>query len=184
MNSRKMTKLLILTITSLLIAGASAQVYNYMYMSATVGVEATGMSFVAGADFAEAGGVLSDNDQRVTFSTMNGVPGQLVTYPDPVKINNADTDPLGHDIELVCTSWDDLGSTKLHNVTITMYNATNSPQGASLVLNPAGGSILTSGDVNIGNSTAWRVEWKVWWTGNAVVGTDSMQVSLELIVKS
>ena len=142
------------------------------------------MSFVAGANFVEAGGVLSDNDQRVTFSTMDGVPGQLITYFDPVKINNADADPLGHDIELVCTSWDDPGSTKLHNITITMYDAGETPQGASIVLDPAGGSVLTSGDVNIGMTTAWRVEWKVWWTGDALVGTDSMQVSLELVIKS
>ena len=180
MNSRKMMKLLILTLSSLLIASVSAVTYN-MFMSATVGVEATGMSFVAGANFDEAGGVLSDANQRVTFSGMNGTPGQLVNYSDPVGIQN--NDASGHLIELVLDSWTGIAATPLYNITITMYDSTL-PQGQSIVLIPGGsGQVETSGDVTIPTTTTWRVEWIVYWNGNATT-TDSVQVYLQLVVKT
>ena len=183
---RKCLKLLTLLISSLLIATVSSQVYNYMFMDATVGVETTGMSFVEGTNpnFTETGGELFDNNQRVTFSGMNGTPGSPVNYSEPVMINNADTDAAGHDIELVLDSWTGDAEPNLYNITISMYNSTNTQQGNSIVLVPGGvGQVETSTDVNIGPSTSWRVEWIVWWNGNATT-TDSVQVSLQLVVKS
>ena len=179
---RKCLKLLTLLISSILIATASAATYN-MFMSATVGVEATGMSFVASEpDFTDCGGVITDNYQKVTFSSMNGIAGQEAQY-SPVDINNADV--VGHDIELVLDLWtgDGLGA-KLYSITITMYNGGN-PQGASIVLYPTGEgtSVTTSGTVTIGASGAWQVEWIVYWKGAALL-TDTVDVDLLLIVQS
>ncbi|MCJ7634465.1 hypothetical protein MUP77_18990 [Candidatus Bathyarchaeota archaeon] len=180
---RKCLKLLTLLISSLLIATASASMYN-MFMSATVGVRVTGMSFVANnPDFTNCTGAITDNNQKVTFSSMNGIAGQEAIYI-PVDINNADT--VGHDIDLVLDTWtgDGLG-TKLYSITVTMYNGVT-PQGASIVLYPTGGgtSVTNSTTVNIGTGATWQVEWKVYWKGTAVPITDSVQVNLQLVVKS
>jgi len=187
MNSeikKKTLKLLTLLIPTLLIAVASAEVYNYMFMSATVGVEATGVTFVEGTNpnFTVTGGQLFDNNQRVTFSGMNGTAGSPVNYSEPVKINNADA--AGHLIELVLDSWTGNAEPHLYNITISMYDSTNAKKGNSILLIPGGvGQVETSTDVNIGPSTSWRVEWIVWWNGDATT-TDSVQVSLKLVVKS
>lgn len=180
---KKTLKLLTLLIPSLLIAVASAQVYSYMFMNATVGVKTTGMKFVEGANFAEAGGTLLDNNQKVTFSKMNGTAGQLLNYSDPVGIQN--NDGTGHLIELVLDSWTGTAATPLFNITITMKNSAGDKQGNSIVLVPGDGAghVTTSGDITIGGTTTWRVEWAVYWQGSATT-TDYVNVYLKLVVKS
>jgi hypothetical protein len=179
---KKIAKLLSLLVSSLLIAAASADVYNYMFMNATVGTKTTGMRFVEGTNFADAGGQLLDNNQRVTFSKMNGTIGQLTNYSDPVNIQN--NDQTNHVFELVLDSWTGGSQTKLYNITITMYESTTQ-KGNSIVLVPGEGEghVTTSGEVTIGPSTTWRVEWLVYWSGNALE-TDYVQVYLKLVIKS
>jgi len=183
-KNRKIVKMLTLLISSLLIAAVSAQVYTYMFMDATVGVKTTGMRFVAGTNFEEVGGQLHDNNQRVTFSKMNGTAGQLVTYPNPVGIQN--NDEASHTIELVLHSWTGTPDTPLYNITITMYDEDVLKGERSIVLVPGEGEghVTTSGDATIpGGGTTWRVEWSIWWKGIAKE-TDSVQVSLRLVIKS
>ena len=178
---RKCLKLLSLLISSLLIATVSAYTYN-MFIDATVGVTATEMSFAEGTDFTDCGGSLLDNNQRVTFSTMNGKPGVEAIY-NPVDISNG----IGaaHNIELVLDTWTGADQPNLYNITVTMYNGATL-EGASIVLYPTleGTSVTTSGTVNIAISTTWQVEWKVYWKGTAVPGTDTVDVALLLIVQS
>lgn len=181
-RTKKILKLTSILISSLVIGIASASTYN-MFMNATVGVKTTGMGFVEHApDFTTCGGAITDNNQKVTFSSMNGIAGQEAIY-SPVDINNADL--AGHDIELVLDTWtgDGLG-TKLYSITVTMYNG-GTQQGNSIVLYPTGGgtSVTTSGTVNIGTGATWQVEWKVYWKGAALI-TDTVQVNLLLVVQS
>ena len=180
-NYKKILKLVTLLVTSLLIATVSAATYN-MFMDATVGVTATELSFAENApDFTTCGGTLSDSDQRVTFSTMNGKPGVEAIY-NPVNIANGAV--AAHDIELVLDSWTGAAQTNLYSITVTMYNG-GTPQGNSIVLYPTGEgtSVTTSGTVNIAISGTWQVEWKVYWKGTAVPGTDTVDVALLLIVQ-
>lgn len=181
-KNRKIVKLLSLLVSSLLIAAVSAQVYNYMFMDATVGVKTTGMRFVAGSNFYEVGGTLYDNAQRVTFSEMDGTAGQLVTYQDPVRIHNGDD--TSHVIELVLFSWTGEETTPLYNITITMYDSADVAQGASIVLVPGGGvgHVTTSGEATISNGETWRVEWSIWWKGDETE-SHSVKVSLRLVIK-
>jgi hypothetical protein len=182
MNSRtkKILKLTSILISSLVIGIASASTYN-MFMNATVGVTATEMSFVASTDFSACGGVITDNNQKVTFSTMNGKAGVEAIYK-PVNITNGAT--AAHNIELVLDSWTGATQTHLYKITVSMYKGTVQ-QGVSLVLYPdgEGTSVTNSTTVNIGTSETWQVEWKVYWKGTAVVG-DTVQVNLLLVVKS
>lgn len=182
-NYKKLLKLATLLMSSLLIATVSAATYN-MFMNAAVGVEATELSFAENTpDFTTCGGTLSDSNQKVTFSTMNGKPGVEAIYT-PVDINNGAV--AAHDIELVLDTWDGAPQTNLYSITVTMYNG-GTPQGDSIVLYPdseAGTSVTTSGTVNIATSETWTVEWKVYWKGTAVPGTDTVDVALLLIVQS
>lgn len=177
-NYKKLLKLATLLISSLLIATVSAATYN-MFMSASVGVGATGMSFVASEpDFTDCGGAITDNYQKVTFSSMNGIAGQEAIYR-PVDISN--TDVGGHNIELVLDTWTGDGEANLYSITISMYDSTENQKGDSIVLLPGGGSVTTSGSVNIAVET-WQVEWEVYWKGTAVAET--VEVNLLLIIHS
>ena len=177
---RKCLKLLTLLISSLLIATASAYTYN-MFMSASVGVEATELSFTQGTDFDKCGGNLLDNNQKVTFSMMNGKPGVEAIY-NPVGIYNAN-DTAGHLIELKLDSWTGNTEAHLYNITITMYDGTTQ-KGDSIVLIPGGtGQVETSGDQTILATTTWRVQWQVWWNGDALLA-DTVNVNLLLVIKS
>jgi hypothetical protein len=180
MNYKKSLKLITLLISALIIATASATSYN-MFMNSTVGVKSTGMSFVADdPDYTTCGGAITDNNQKVTFATMDGIAGSEAIYI-PVDIHNADTGD--HDIELMLDSWTGASQTHLYNITVTMYNGATK-EGASIVLKPTseGSSVTTSGTVNIGASETWTVKWTVYWKGSAT--TDSVQVKLLLVVTS
>jgi len=180
-RSRKALKFLGLLISAMVIASVSAATYN-MFMNATVGVTATELSFVEkDPDFTTCGGAITDNGQKVTFSTMNGKPGVEAIY-NPVDISNG----IGaaHNIELVLDSWTGAAQTNLYSITVTMYNG-GAPQGDSIVLYPDSEgtpSVTTSGTVSIAISETWQVEWKVYWKGSATVGVDTVDVYLLLVV--
>ena len=181
-NYKKSLKFVILLISALFVATASAYTYN-MFMNATVGVTATELSFTANdPDYTTCGGAITDNNQKVAFSSMNGKAGVEAIY-SPVEITNGAG--AAHDIELMLDSWTGADQLNLYSITVTMYNGAT-PQGVSLVLYPTleGTSVTTSGPVNIGISATWQVEWKVYWKGTASVGGDSVQVNLLLVVQS
>ena len=181
-NYKKSLKFVILLISALFIATVSAYTYN-MFMNATVGVTATELSFTANdPDYTTCGGSITDNNQKVTFSTMNGKAGVEAIYT-PVEITNGAG--AAHDIELTLDTWTGTDQTNLYYIEITMYNS-GAPEGNSIVLYPTGEgtSVTTSGPVNIGISATWQVEWKVYWKGTATVGVDSVQVNLLLVVQS
>lgn len=182
MNSRnkKLSKLLVLLLSSLMIGVASAYTYN-MFMNATVGVATTGMSFVANPPhFATCGGIITDNNQKVTFTTMNGPAGSEAVWT-PLQIHCDDS--LGDSIELKLDTWTGDSQTNLYYIKVTMYNGA-AQQGATIVLYPTseGISVTTTGSVPMANGDAWTVQWKVYWKGTALSPTDNVQVSLILAV--
>jgi len=179
-RSKKALKFLGLLISAMVIASVSAATYN-MFMNAAVGVEAAEMSFVASTDFDDCGGTLLDNNQKVEFSTMNGQPGVEAIYY-PVNITNGAT--ANHTIELMVDTWTGAGEDNLYNMTVTMFSAGGSQEGASIVLRPTarGTSVTTSGSVFIDISETWDVRWTVYWNGSATVATDSFNVYLLLVI--
>lgn len=180
-KGKKPLKLLILLLTSLLIATASASVHSNMFMNATVGVTANKVQFWEGTDFTAVGGSITDNHQKVTFSSMDGNNGSRTTISDPVKINNTDTVDA-HTIELKLDSWTGTVSTPMYYINITMYDASNNTKGATIHLVPDGtGQVNTTGDQSIGATEVWRVEWIIYWKGSA--STETVDVHLLLVVK-
>jgi hypothetical protein len=182
----KSLKLLFLLLASLLIASVSASVYYTMYMNATVGVIGNKVEFYAGQDWTTTGGLISTPDrQTVSFASMDGAAGSGTTYPAAVYICNNDTSS-SHSIELTVGSWSGAsGAPNLDNITITMLDATNATQGASIVLIPGtNGSPSTTGARTIDSGAVWHVEWNIYWKGSATPGIDSVTVDLKLMVWS
>jgi hypothetical protein len=147
-----------------------------------VGVKSTGMGFAANnPDYTTCGGSITDNNQKVTFSKMNGTAGQEVIYM-PVNITCADAG--GHNIALVLDSWTGASQTHLYYINVTMFNGATQ-KGNSILLYPTGKgtSVTTSGTVNIANGETWNVKWRVYWAGNATL-TDKVEVYLLLSITS
>lgn len=181
-KNKKSLKFVVLLISALFIGTVSAYTYN-MFMNATVGVTATELSFAANnPDYTICGGVITDNNQKVSFSSMNGKAGVESIYTPLVITNGAGA---AHSIELKLDTWDGTDQTNLYYIEITMYSS-GTPKGDSIVLYPTGEgtSVTTSGPVNIGISETWQVEWTIYWKGSATVGEDSVQVNLLLVVQS
>ncbi|MEM2105109.1 MAG: hypothetical protein QXV21_01390 [Candidatus Bathyarchaeia archaeon] len=182
-NIKRILKLAMLLLSSLLIASVSASVYYTMFMTATVGVAGNKVQFWEGADFSAVGGLISDARQKVTFSNMNGLNGSLTTISDPVRINNTDTSNT-HTIELKLDSWTGTGSTPLYYIDITIYAANNTKLGNSIHLVPGGsGQVETTGQLTMLAGEVWRVQWDIYWKGEAT-SNDNVTVSLKLEVSS
>jgi hypothetical protein len=157
--------------------------YYTMYMNATVSTITNKVTFTPGNDYGATGGSITNNNQTVTFASMNGAIGGNTTYTDPVRIHN--TDISGHSIELKLGSWTGVSGMPLYNITIRMYDyATNATEGASIVLTPTGaGQVTTTGQRNIPAGALWRVQWSIYWEGTATADS-SVTVDLQLIVIS
>ena len=181
MNSRKMIKLLILTLSSLLIASVSAQLYSQMFMYSTVTVEGQYVTFVPAANTSQCGGTVTPGGEEVTFTNMSGKEGTLVTYQEAVNISNTDTvNP--HNIELKLYSWTGEAMSTLRYLNITMYNEMGVKQGQTVHLVPGAGDVESSTQVSLLSSAMWRVQWDVFWWANATAGTDTVDATLVLIV--
>jgi len=116
-NYKKSLKFVVLLLSALFIATVSAYTYN-MFMNATVGVTTTELSFAASdPDYTTCGGSITDNYQKVTFSTMDGAAGVEAIYT-PVDIANGAG--AAHDIELTLDSWTGTSQTNLYYIEITM----------------------------------------------------------------
>ena len=182
-NYKKSLKLITLLVTSLLIATVSASVYYTMFIEATVGVAGNKVQFWEGSDFDGCNGFISDARQKVTFGKMDGINGSLTTITDPVKINNTDG-IKGYNVTLKLDSWTGNSSTVLYYINITMYDESNATKGNTIYLVPGGsGQVETSGQQTISPSAKWRVQWDIYWRGNATA-TDSVTVKLKLEVSS
>jgi len=185
-KTKKYLKLLALSISTLLIATASASIYKNMTMEATtIGVAgANPVQFWNGTDFPTNGtGILiTDARQKVAFTGMEGSPGVAANYSDPVKINNTDTGN-GYTIELKLNSWDAETSLPLYYINITLFDETNTKQGTTIHLVPDGtGQVESTGDVTMDSSDVWRTEWIIHWKGTA--SSETINVYLVLVVKS
>lgn len=183
LNYKRGLKFVTLLLSALLIATASATIYNYMYMYATpIGVKGIyDVNFYAGADFNDAGGSITNNLQTVTFTNMKGSNGSLATYTDPVRIcNNGSTT---YSVELTFDSWTFQGNaqTTLSYVNVTLYDSGDSFVGRMSLI-PAGGGNSTTGAHNLaGSDDWWHVQWDILWFANATA-SDSVNISLEIIV--
>lgn len=180
-NYKKTLKMTTLLIMSILIATVSAATYYTMFMDADVGVAGNKVRFVAGADFGNVSGSITDSSQKVSFGSMDGVNGSLTTITDPVRVNNTDISN-SYAIELYLDSWTGIAATPLYYINVTMYDGATK-KGDSIYLVPGGaGQVDTTGQQTLPANASWSVQWDIYWNGTAT-GADSVTVNLKLKVE-
>jgi|YelNatPaOPRAMG01_1025707.scaffolds.fasta_scaffold102771_2 hypothetical protein len=184
-NAKKSLKFVMLLVSALIIGTASAAVYNYMQITATVGVKGFDVNFYAGEDTSKAGGIISNDRQTVQFTNMKGLSGQPVTYSDLVRICNNGSD--SHNIKLEIQDYDYSGNagTTLDYINITVWNDGSVVD--YLRLDPHsddGGTRSATGFNGLnGGGSWWRVQWDILWFSNATID-DSVNIVLKITVES
>jgi len=181
---KKIGKLLILLLSSVLIAMVSADFYNEMYMKSDVGVDvaAKDLQFKEGANFTVAGGWINTAKTVVTFDLMTGGQGVNKTYYEPVNITN--TVASDHVFEMKFDSWTITNNSALEYITIAIYDKTNNRKGNMIYLpGDLSGATNSTGNVDIPASADWRIEWTIRWVSDADSG-EKVDVTLIFIVKS
>ncbi len=111
---------------------------------------------------------------------MIGCNGSLVTYIGAVNVTNTNTTGSVY-IELKLDSSTNLESNwELRYINVTMYDIAAGQKGQMLSLLPGTGDVTTSGKQGISAGDMWRVQWDVFWWGNATTA-ETVDVTLVLI---
>ncbi len=177
-RSMKAVKVLGLLISSMLVATANALLYSQMFMYSHVTVQSHFSQFVQGANHTDVSASITAGGEEVQFANMIGLNGSLVTYIGAVNITN--TNATGTiNVELKLDSWDGDLNWELRYINITMYDGATQ-KGAMLELLPGTGDVTTSGPQSLPAGGMWRVQWDVFWWGNAT-SSETADVTLVLI---
>ena len=115
---KKPVKLVILLMTSLLIAGASATIYYSMNMRPTVTITTAKVRFDQGTDWPGGSSSLSSDKTFVTLD-INAYPNATLTYDEPLVINN--TDGSAHQVRLSHVSITPNASASVSNFTFINF---------------------------------------------------------------
>jgi hypothetical protein len=145
-NYKKSLKLIILLITSILIATVSAEIYNYMYISGSGQITSTGLYWELGVD-APGGASITGPTASVPMTTNDG---NLRNYTDCLRLKNLDAAVHSFNIS-VTSSTGDIGN--FTEFKLVLFNASD-VQVAVLDLKTVG-SEATS--LSIGNTETWRI---------------------------
>ena len=176
MNYRKSAKFILLLVSTLLIATASATIYNYMYLNATIGVEGMTLQWVSGADATSAGTQI--NGVTCSLTSLKGPPNGTRIYGDPARLNNTGIASSTFNLTIDQVTGD---TAEMDSIIVRLYNYTNNANMGTLTVWSGGsqGSDLTS--LTIGaNGTQWRLQWEITWKSTA---TTSHSVTVNLKVQ-
>lgn len=165
--SRKLVQIVLLLISSMLIATASAAIYNIMYMDVAVTPVSAKVYFdeSEAGDATKAGTTVSSDGTYVTFA-LKGWGNATRIYEDIVHIRNIDT------VNVECT----INVTQVTNVAnLQVLNFTIADQelNALTVGNKIEFTINSSSSVTVGVKLKWKPS----------PGTDVAAVTLQLTVK-
>ncbi|MEM1536636.1 MAG: hypothetical protein QXT10_01520 [Candidatus Bathyarchaeia archaeon] len=173
-NYKKIAKLVTLLATSLLIATASAAIYDYMYLNATVGVQGMALAWVKGADGDDAG--TNINGVTAALTKLKGPPNGTRIYADPIRLNNTSAQNVNFDLLIDTVS----GSTdQLSSIIIRIYdmNASVWVQNITIWGNGQKGNDVS---LTIQGNHMWRFQWEITWKSTA---TTSHSVTVNLKVR-
>jgi hypothetical protein len=176
-NVKKSAKMAFLTITALLIATASAAVYNYMYQIGEIGVEGMTLAWSSGDDGESAGTTI--NGVTCSLTNLKGPPNGTRTYSDPVRLkNNAASGNTAFDLLINSVS----GNTSYMDSIVVRIYSLNTTQYIKNVTIWSGGQ---QGDdvineLSIPAGHIWRFEWEIKWKATAQVG---YSVTVELKIR-
>jgi len=176
MPFRKSMKFLTLLLTSMLIATASATIYNYMFQTGTIGVEGMNLEWRLGADNATAGTQIAGVTASLT--TLKGPPNGTRVYTDPVRLKNIGSGAVTFDLLIDSVSGD---TSYMDSIVVRLYslNASAYIQNMTVWSSGAKGSDLTV--LNIPLNHVWRFEWEIKWKSTALI-SHSVIVNLKVKV--
>lgn len=176
LNYKKSLKLVTLLVTALLIATASAEVYNYLTLSASVGVE--GLALVWDKTGIDSGLSATIYGATCTVNGLKGPVGGARTYSKAIGLNA--TAATTFDVEVVDVTGSGTGD--LDYMFIEIYDSTTLKGNLTVWQNNAKGTTPVT-DLSIGASAAWRFEWHIAWKTTADI-SDTVTVTLKVTTPS
>jgi len=163
-NYKKILKMSILLISSILIATASAQYYRYVTISGSISISPGGLAWVKGVE--EAGTItITGSTAEISFSLNNGTTNDITRH---LYLKNLDTS--NHSIVINVT--DAANSAYYTTFEIRIYN--NSTGGSITTLNALSTSSSYSGTIT--GQAVWHITFYIVTKQDASVQNDSFAV--------
>jgi len=174
---RKSVKFLTLLLTSMLIATASATIYNYMFLNANIGVEGMTLEWKLGVDNATAGTQIAG--VTATLTNLKGPPNGTRVYGDPVRLKNtAGSGSTTFDLVIDTVSGD---TVNMSSIVVRLYSLNTSAYIQNVTVWSGGAKGSDANNLPIPAGHIWRFEWEISWKSIALV-TDSVTVNLKIKV--
>jgi hypothetical protein len=176
LNYKRSLKFVTLLISALLIATASAEIYNYLNFSAGVGVEGLNLNW----DDTGIDSGLSANIQGVscTLTGLKGPAGGTRTYNNAIKLTS--TAATTFDIEVVDVTG--TATVNLTSIVVRIYDNGDTLRGTLTVWDGSVGDTPVT-DLSMTGAVTWRLEWDITWASTAIV-SDSVTVTLKVTTPS
>lgn len=176
---KKGLKIVTLLVTAILIATASAEVYNYLNFTAGVGVEGLDLNWDDGSIDS---GLSADIDGVLcTLTGLKGPAGGTRNYT--TAINLTSTAAVTFDIEVVSVAG--AGAVNLTSITVRIYDESDEDTLEGTLDVFSGGSAGTTPveDLSMTGADSWRLEWEIIWAATATT-SDSVTVTLKVTTPS
>jgi len=175
-NYKKSFKLVTLLAMSLVIATASAAIYDYMYLNSNVGVQGMTLKWLNGTDSTDAG--IQISGVTATLTQLKGPPNGIRIYADPVRLYNNGSSASTIDILIDAVSGD---TSEMDSIVVRIYNINNSTwvQNMTIWSNGAKGSDATG--LSMTGYHLWRFQWEIKWKSTATTA-NSITVNLKIKV--
>jgi len=170
-NYKKSLKLITLLITSLLIAAVSADVYNYMFLNASIGVEGLPLAWAQGTD---SGVTFTPAGATCSISGLQGPAGGTKIYSYAVGL--AASAATTFHLRIVSVTG---ANTSMSSIVVRLYDTTSGDSKGNMTVwtGSAVGSDLT--DLQIANGETWRFQWEISWADGAA-GSVSVKLKVEI----
>ena len=172
-RSKKALKFLGLLISAMVIATVSAQIYDFMNLNATVGVQGIDLAWVLGPDNATAGTQIEG--LTASLNNLNGPPNGTRIYYDPLRLNNTGGSPVTFDLLIDEVSGD---TAEMDSIYVRLYRVSDNASMGNLTVWSGGseGSDLMSR--SIAQNAPWRFQWEITW--KAIATTETVTVKLKV----
>lgn len=177
-SNKKILKLSTLLATSLLIATASAAIYDNLFLNASVGVE--GLYLVWDKTGIDPGISADVKGAYCTISGLKAPQGGSRTYSKAIGINNTGGTSTTFDIEVVDVTG--AGTSDLNYIFVEIYDGDALKGNLTVWQNDAKGTTPVT-DLTIAAGAAWRLQWKIAWKDTASTD-DYVTVQLKVTTPS
>jgi len=168
-NYKKNLKLVTLLVTAVLIATASAETYNYLFLNASIGVEGLPLTWVQGT----GGLTTSIKGATCSLSGLQGPAGGTKTYTDAVEITASIDTIFNLQVASVTGSPSEMSS-----IIVKVYDGSDNLEGTLTVWDGSStGSPVNS--LSITSGETWKFQWEISWAYGAT-GSVSVQLKVEI----